>query len=402
MGVKIDDEWRFKRIKSERASKSAFAFKINSKLKLKEQSKASYGFLVKAPYSREVIIKITGGARSKKGIKNTTEYISKGWQEEIIDSNGIKYKTGEEMGNAVGILQENVIANRMREEKLTHNMVFSAPKIAGVKKEDTLEAVRNILKEKYPDNYFIMAYHNETKNSHVHVVLNIHRDTGERINIRKKDLRDIREGFCQNLIECGYDVKATRKYGYKLKEYEELVSQENKNIYEVVDFGTASYQLDKKNDKNSYLIYKTANDKEVTIWGKELLDNVVSKNIKKGDLIKIKKMGYVDIKVPVYGRDKAGIISWKVARRNHWNIEKAEVTIDSKLSLNHDTKTKQNIDNNSKEIKLDSTEQKIKQLGQRQKFEQEKKLSLDPEYRREFEFKQKREQEIKNKRKFGW
>lgn len=106
MGVRTEDEWRFKRIKSETASKSAFAFKINSKLKLKKQSDASHGFSVRTPYpySREVIVKITGGARSKKGIRNTVEYISEGWQEEIIDSNGIKYKIKEEMADAVGIL----------------------------------------------------------------------------------------------------------------------------------------------------------------------------------------------------------------------------------------------------------------------------------------------------------
>lgn len=248
-------------------------------------------------------------------------------------------------------------------------MVFSAPRIADVKREDALEATAKVLKEKYPDNYFVMAYHDETKNSHVHVVLNIHKDDGKKIDIRKKDLRDLREGFCENLISYGYDVKATRKYGYKIKEFEELSSQKNKNTYEVVDFGTASYQLDKKNDKNSYLVYKTSNDKEVTIWGKELLDEVRRNDIKKGDLVTIKKTGQVDIKVPVYGDDSSTIISWRAAKRNQWKIEKAEA--DLKFSQA----------DYPKEIKLDAPEQAAKQLAQREKFEHEKQmfLGLSPE-----------------------
>ena len=188
--------------------------------------------------------------------------------------------------------------------------------------------------------------------------------TVKKIDIRKKDLREMREGFCENLISYGYDVKATRKYGYQIKEFEELSLQKNKNTYEVVDFGTASYQLDKKNDKNSYLMYKTSNNKEVMIWGKEILDEVARNNIKKGDLVTIKKTGQVDIKVPVYGDDPNTIISWRAAKRNQWKIEKAGADFNF-----HDT-------DYSKEIKLDTPEQAAKQLTQREKFEHEKQLFL--------------------------
>lgn len=64
MGVKVDEEWRFRKARSEKASKSAFAYKINGKLKSKEQLKMSYGYGGIVPYSREVILKITGGARA--------------------------------------------------------------------------------------------------------------------------------------------------------------------------------------------------------------------------------------------------------------------------------------------------------------------------------------------------
>lgn len=239
-------------------------------------------------------------------------------------------------------------------------MVFSPPKVAAVKEEDMLKATISALKEKYPDNYFVAAYHDETDNPHVHVVLNIHKNTGEKINIKKEDLRDIREGYCKNLLKYGYDVKATRKYVDRPKECEELVSQDNRNIYEVVDFGTASYQLNRRNDNNSYLVYKTSNNKEVTIWGKEILGEMTDKNIKKGDFIRIEKTGYVDVRVPIYAADKATVISWKEAKRNQWNIEK---TGDN----SNFSKPKY-----PKEIKLDSPEQAAKQLKQKEKFDHEK------------------------------
>lgn len=65
MGVNIEEEWRLKRRSSEAASKPAFTFKVNSKLK---QAKTDYGYGVTTPYSREVVVKITGGALSKKGL----------------------------------------------------------------------------------------------------------------------------------------------------------------------------------------------------------------------------------------------------------------------------------------------------------------------------------------------
>jgi hypothetical protein len=386
MSVKVEEEWRFKKIKSETASKSAFSYKINKKLK--EGAKFSYGHGVGGVLSREVIVKITGGARNKQGIRGAVEYISKDWQENLIDSSGIRYKTKEEMEGIVKILQENVIQNAMftsaKEVKLTHNITFSAPRIAEVSKEDALEAARKALSKKYPDNYFVMTYHADTKNPHVHAVLNIHKDNGERIDIRKKDLRDIREGFCQNLIEYGYDVKATRKYGFKNKKYEELMSSENRNIYEVVDFGSASYQLNKRNSKNNYLIYRTMNKgEEVKIWGKEIIEEVTRDNIKIGDLVKINKVGETKIKVPVYGKDGKTIEHWKDAKRNQWSIEK---TTDNLVKIER---------KQFKGIVLDTPQQAAKHLEQKQRFEHEKKLYLNSSYKEKHELEQKMQRKKK-------
>ena len=97
-------------------------------------------------------------------------------------------------------------------------------------------------------------------------------------------------------MEGGYDVKASRRYEegpYSLKvEDHEVLKRENRNVYQVVEFGSESYQGDKRNSDNYYLIYQTENNREVTIWGKELFSEVSENNIQKGDLIKIKNRAY--------------------------------------------------------------------------------------------------------------
>lgn len=367
MGVKIEEEWRLRRRNSATASKSAFTFKINRKLR---QARIGYG--INTLYSKEVVIKITGGAFSKKGIKNAVQYMSKDGQLELVDSEGNIY-SAEGIKDAINILQRNAIkADQGRELKLTHNIVFSAPRIANVNKEDALKATIKALKKKYSDNYFVAAYHDETDNPHVHVVLNINKSNGDRIDIKKKDLRELRESYGQNLIDYGYDVRATTRYDLNFQE----LTRENVNIYTVVNFGTESYRLDHNSRLSNYLVYRTANNKEVTIWGKELLNEIMSNNIKIGDQIRISKTGHTNVKVPVLGRDGTTIVNWKEAKRNRWSIEKAGDGTCIKQRLHP-------------KIKLDNAEQIAKQKLRKQEFDHEKKMLLDAKYQSSFELKQK-------------
>ena len=178
-------------------------------------------------------------------------------------------------------------------------------------------------------------------------------------------MRDLREGFAKTLIDYGYDVKATRKYGYKPLELEEPSLRENRNAYEVIDFGTASYQFDLRNDKSCYLIYKTFHNQEVTIWGKDLLDELGRHDIRAGDFVRIKKSGQVDIKVPVYGDDQKTILSWMETKRNQWRIEKVG---DDFKALDTDS---------LEEIRLDSPERAERQLmPKRERFDREKQIVL--------------------------
>lgn len=372
MGVQVAEEWRYKKIRSERASRSAFAHKINQRLQKKEQRQMSYGYGGATPYSQEVVLKITGGARSQKGIRGAVQYLSQDGQVELTDSNGIGYKTKQEIDDAAHLVQSHVVNStkpNTKAEKLTHNLVFSASIVASVSKEDMQQAVIKTLQEKYPNNYFVCAYHKDTKKPHIHVVLNIHQDNGKKIDIKNKDFHELRRTFCQKLVDQGYDLKASRRYEderYNLQAQDQQdLRRDNRNIYEVVEFGSESYKANKSNSENHYLIYKTSNNKAVTIWGKELLDKISQNNIKPGDSIKIKKVGHTIVKVPVFGNDRQTILSWKEVKRNQWQIEKQDCPVN--LShLKHD-----------EEVKLDNPAQVDKQWKQRERFEQEKDLILE-------------------------
>ncbi len=232
----------------------------------------------------------------------------------------------------------------------------------------------------YPHNYFVLAYHKNTKNDHVHVVMNMDGNDGKRLQIKGKDFKEMRIRFAENLIEYGYEVKATTKQREISPEWTELISKTNRNEYEVVEFGSSSYQLDKTKDRNNYLVYKTHNGKEVTVWGKEITQEIKNNDVRVGDKIKLKKVGSRDIKVPVYSKDGSEIVSWKNAKRNIWEIKNLSRDIEIKLD---------NDENKFDEIKLDGEIRQQMHMKSREEFNHEKNMLLYPEYKQKYEEEQK-------------
>lgn len=225
-----------------------------------------------------------------------------------------------------------------------------------------------------------MAYHCDTKNDHIHVVMNVNKYNGERLQISGRDFKEMRQRFASNLIEYGYDVKATIKHKYPNHEWQELTELKNINEYEVVEYGSSAYQLNKQNSKNNYLIYRTIKSgKEVTIWGKEILDEIKRNDVKAGDRIRLKKIGEIEIKVPVYSKDGSSIISWKSAKKNQWQIE----------NLSRQVDIKQEEIAKPSEIRLAGEDRMKRQLEARENFVHEKKMLLDKDYKQKYDQEQK-------------
>ena len=378
MGVYVEEKWRYKKgdhssqkttFKSRR---SAFAHKINQKRKGNTSSDKKG--------SREVIIKFTEGAKSRAGIREAIKYISRKYELVLYDSDSIYQRSKEDIEGTILRMQMNVDLPDEYGIELTKSLVFSPPKVAGISQEDAMESVCKTLTSMYPNNYFVLAYHQNTKNDHVHVVMNMDGNDGKRLQIKVKDFKEMRIKFANNLIAYGYDVKATIKQREVSEEWKELISKTNRNEYEVVEFGSSSYQLDKAKDRNNYLVYKTHNGKEVTVWGKEITSEIKKNDVRVGDKIKLKKIGTRDINAPVYSKDGTEIVSWKNAKRNIWEIK----------NLSRDIEIKPKTDeNNLAEIKLDGLDRQQMHMKSREEFDHEKNMLLNPEYKQKYEEEQK-------------
>ncbi len=197
-------------------------------------------------------MRITRSGRTPRGVKNEINYIAREGELTLRDSEGKAYfiKEREERKQSYAFMtdrEDKLVYKDESAPKLVHNMVFSAPTVAGVSEADTFKSVETTLKEKYPDNRFIMAYHKDTDSHHVHVLLHIPDNYGKRINIRKQDLRDLWEKFAGKLQKMGYNMTCTHKYQFGLKSELKREHDRQRGLYEVVKFGRTSYRFNPKN-----------------------------------------------------------------------------------------------------------------------------------------------------------
>jgi hypothetical protein len=380
MATQNDKEWRVRKARSDQASKSAFAFKINKANKSSGKNSQS----IRQLPSKEIMVKITGSATTAKGIKNTLDYISHDGEISLYDENGDEWK-GEE---GINELKESIVQSGIKApdaknadeaaklKKQTHNIVFSPPPSEKISREELIKTVRETLTEKYPNNAFVLAYHDNTDKPHVHAVLKISDKDGVRHDLKKEDLRQLRTNMSLKLQGLGYNVKATHKRDFTLKNALKQEPENTRNLYEVVEFGSTNYQFDKKNKHSQYITYKTVSgQKEVTIWGKNLISEIEREQVKVGSIIKLKKEGSIDVKVPYYD-NQGEIKGYKDVKRNDWKIENTSFTGEQR-----------SIAKTEKSINLHSPERQKKQMKQKLQFIQTKDENLKPKISLGFGFK---------------
>ncbi|EHI7918499.1 relaxase/mobilization nuclease domain-containing protein [Salmonella enterica] len=376
MGVYVDKEFRVKRKSSEAGRKSAFAHKVKNGGKNYQRNVQER--INRKGASKEVVVKISGGAITRQGVRNSIDYLSRESDLPVMSESGQVWK-GDEIQEAKEHMidrandPQNVFDDKGKEnKKVTQNIVFSPPVSAKVKPEDLLESVRKTMHKKYPNHRFVLGYHNDKKeHPHVHVVFRIRDNDGKRADIRKKDLREIRTGFCEELKLKGYDVKATHKQQHGLnqsiKDAHKTAPKRQKGVYEVVDVGYDHYQNDKTKPKQHFIKLKTLNKGvEKTYWGADFGELTTRENVTKGDLVKLKKLGKKEVKIPAL--DKNGVQhGWKTAHRNEWQLENLGVKgIDRTSST-------------SKELVLNSPEMIKKQQLQMRNFSQIKQTMIQNE-----------------------
>jgi len=167
----------------------------------------------------EVMVKVSGGARSVGGVEQHMDYIGR------EGKLGLETDTGERVGGK-GFERhltedwnldlesherqtERSIRGR-KPPKLVHNIVFSMP--SGTPSAKVLQAVQKLaLNEWQFKHRYAVTLHTDDDHPHVHVVVKAVSETGQRLNIKKATLRAWRQQFAANLRELGVAANATER-----------------------------------------------------------------------------------------------------------------------------------------------------------------------------------------------
>jgi hypothetical protein len=167
----------------------------------------------------EVMIKVSGGARTLRGVQAHLDYIGREGRGEVETDEGARLQ---EKGFEKDLVKDwdldlevprytaRAIAAGRRPPKLVHNLVFSMP--FGTPPEKLLKAVRTFAREKFAlQRRYALALHTDQGHPHVHVVVKAESEQGVRLNIRKATLREWRRDFAQYLRELGVEANATER-----------------------------------------------------------------------------------------------------------------------------------------------------------------------------------------------
>jgi len=164
------------------------------------------------------MIKVSGGARTIRGIASHLEYLKTRAELETDEGTVLAEK-----GLARELLKDwdlevderrrhtqRAIAAGRKPPKLVHNLVFSMPK--GTPPDKLHMAVKKFAMEKFGAQHrYAMALHTDQGHPHVHVVVKAASERGERMNIYKATLREWRRDFAEYLREYGVEANATER-----------------------------------------------------------------------------------------------------------------------------------------------------------------------------------------------
>ncbi|WP_104722727.1 MobP1 family relaxase [Helicobacter mesocricetorum] len=290
----------------------------------------------------EVVVKITSGSKNLQALSRHINYISREGNVELISNDFDRYMGEDEILEVKRIFKNEgapipLYKEGIKEKRHTINMVFSMKEHSTTPKEKLQQATITALKRMYPNNFFVVAFHNDTDNPHCHVCLKVADKNGKRINPRKADLANLRTEFAKALNELGIEAKATNKQK-EVKIDQEYLVESSRNIsspspqnqalknkmhyYQVMDFGEANYQFstDKNAKKSYYVSYKTKKG-ITTIWGQDLERVVKENKVLRGEYARFKIVGQEDYEIrrKVKINNKWQEIS-KTLKKPIWNV----------------------------------------------------------------------------------
>ena len=149
----------------------------------------------------------------------------------------------------------------LKEKNEVLHMVFSMKGENNIPVDEIKNAAMKTIKEKFPNNHFILAIHNDTNNPHCHLDLKTVDCNDNRIKITPADLYALRSEFAKNLTDLGY--KATN-FSRKQKEfakdkYPNPWDGHKPHHYKITGYGKAKYNfsLEDHIEESYYVKFET-------------------------------------------------------------------------------------------------------------------------------------------------
>lgn len=167
----------------------------------------------------EVMVKVTGGARSSRSALAHMDYISRKGELTIETDLGHRLARAEHR-TFLNAWHLDLTAGQYRRTargkpparrvKLTHNVVLSMPHPTPPDK--VLAAARSFAQANFPFHRYAMVLQTDQKHPHVHLVVKAENELSKRLRIDKAMLQTWREHFAQLMREQGIAANATRRF----------------------------------------------------------------------------------------------------------------------------------------------------------------------------------------------
>lgn len=185
-----------------------------SKVRDLEQARKVKGIYRDAVKTPQVILNVSRYGQSPEHVKAHLMYLTEREKEtlELEDPNGNMLGSEQEFDDLIKqwTKDEKVykFKNSDRVNRLTANIVLSAPE--GSNRKAVTEAVREFARKEFGEtNDYVFAKHEDTKNSHAHLVLKLRGYDGKKIRLGKQKLFELRQSLAESMRERGVGVTAS-------------------------------------------------------------------------------------------------------------------------------------------------------------------------------------------------
>ena len=161
--------------------------------------------------STQVLVKIPkGGRKTAKGLADSAEYLSRKYEEDLLDENGRKVAGKDAIGEMLEAWKYGgPTLDESSDRTEAFHIIFSMRE--GTDEKAVHGATRATAHLEFAGHQWVMVQHFDEPQVHVHVMVKAEGMDGRRLNPRKADLDRWRERFAYELRERGVEAEATRR-----------------------------------------------------------------------------------------------------------------------------------------------------------------------------------------------